>query len=478
MALTTTTRKVIHSGNSSATVFSYTFPILAASHLSVIYTDADDVETTLSPSQYSVTGIGGLSGGNVTYAPGGSPIATGTKLTIVRTVPLTQTTVLTNQGGYYPEVVERRLDEIYMAMQQLDEALSRVVVGSISDPATEQNNYELIQALQADLGDFDKLTTAGDVLSHNGSAYIRVARGSPGQFLGISGTALAWQTPSFLSFSGVRQTVSAGPVTTAGLPDFLGTNPSGPAITTANVSATYPLVATAANGWSASTGGPVDVIGYSTTNLTWTGLTLSRAAATPNFLYVTIANGVMTTGSTIVEPVYQWGGTPATTAGLFTFNISEMRGYLGNGTTAPQTNLVMVGEAATDGTGVISTVEYAYNGRYDGAFTSTLPGAGVATSAGSGAHNIGVKPSICRFIVECISAEGGYAVGDQITEGHVSATVTFSMPLAIRSTAKTMGVTMGSNDGYWIIDLSGTPGTAIAATEAKWKYKFYAERGW
>jgi len=192
MALTTTTNKVIHNGNASATAFAYTFPILEASHLTVIYTDADDVETTLSASQYSVTGIGGRTGGSVTYPLTGSPIATGTKLTIVRTVPYTQTTVLSNQGGYYPEVVEARLDQIYMAMQQLAEIVGRYTVSSISDPATEQSNYALIQALQADLGDFDKLNTQGDLLTRDASNYKRLARGTAGQYLGVTGSALTW----------------------------------------------------------------------------------------------------------------------------------------------------------------------------------------------------------------------------------------------------------------------------------------------
>lgn len=193
MALTTTTNKVIHDGNASATVFPYSFPILSASHLTVIYTDEDDVETTLSASQYSVTGIGSRTGGSVTYPLTGSPIATGTKLTIVRTVPYTQTTVLSNQGGYYPEVIEARLDQIYMAMQQLAEIVGRTSTFSISDPATEQSNYALIQALQADLGDFDKLTTSGDILSHDGTAYVRVPRGGSDQYLGVMGSALAWK---------------------------------------------------------------------------------------------------------------------------------------------------------------------------------------------------------------------------------------------------------------------------------------------
>lgn len=133
MSLSTTANKVIHDGNDSATSFSYTFPIQSTDDLVVIYTDADGVETELTPSQYSVTGIGTTTGGAVTYPLTGSPIATGTLLTILRTVAETQPTVLSNQGGYYPNVVEAALDRIVMIEQQLDEMISRALVTPITD---------------------------------------------------------------------------------------------------------------------------------------------------------------------------------------------------------------------------------------------------------------------------------------------------------------------------------------------------------
>lgn len=135
MALSTTARKVVHDGNGVATVFAFTFPIPEASQLSVVYTDADGDETTIASTSYSVTGIGTTGGGAVTYPLSGSPIAAGTSLTIARTVALTQPTVLTNQGGYYPEVVERRLDEIMMAIQQVNERIDRSIRGPISAAA-------------------------------------------------------------------------------------------------------------------------------------------------------------------------------------------------------------------------------------------------------------------------------------------------------------------------------------------------------
>lgn len=206
MSLSSTINKVICSGNGTTTEWPFSFPVLDADHLAVIFTDASGLETLLSRSLYGVTGIGGLSGGAVTYPLSGSPIASNTKLTIVRTVPYTQTTVLANQGGYYPEVVERRFDQIYMALQQLEERIGRVSLSPISDPATEQGNLDLIRQLQP----MNILTTQGDLLTRNDSAYKRLGRGSTGQFLGINGADLAWAIPSQPVAPQGRLTLSSG----------------------------------------------------------------------------------------------------------------------------------------------------------------------------------------------------------------------------------------------------------------------------
>lgn len=277
------------------------------------------------------------------------------------------------------------------------------------------------------------------------------------------------------NWAGRRQTVAGGPVDTAGLPTFLPASSVSLNLTTANVTTTAVLVVSAANGWLAANGRANDLVGAASANFTWSGLTASRVAASPNYLYVTIsAAGVLTAGSTIVAPVYQWGGTPATTAGLFTFNISEMKGYLGNGSTAPQTNLVMVGEAATDGSTVTSTVAYAYNGRYESAFTATLPAAGTLVTA---SHNIGVYPRLKELVAECTTIDIAYAVGQQIS----SATGLMS------GDSLAMGVTMPTtrnavsagviNGGNWYA-LYGDLTNRGAITRTSWKYKFLADRGW
>lgn len=119
-------------GNGSTTVFGFGFRILSASHLRVIITDEDDVETDLPyPSGYSVAGVGSNAGGSITITP--AP-ATGSRITILRNVPMVQETDLENQGAYYAETIERQFDLVVMQNQQQSEELRRAVKVPAGDP--------------------------------------------------------------------------------------------------------------------------------------------------------------------------------------------------------------------------------------------------------------------------------------------------------------------------------------------------------
>lgn len=132
MTISSSQAVVICLGNGLLTEFDFTFPSPSvASNISVIYTDADGNETTLTSSQYTlvfnnptVGQIWGL-GGTVTYPISGTPIANGTTITIVRVVPYLQTTSLTNQGAFAPIVVEGALDKLAMQIEQVYEITSR-----------------------------------------------------------------------------------------------------------------------------------------------------------------------------------------------------------------------------------------------------------------------------------------------------------------------------------------------------------------
>jgi hypothetical protein len=106
---------------------SFTFPFVAdsADNILVQYINANGIQTTLNPSQYTLVinpagpnQLWGV-GGTITYPLVGSPIAAGTYLLIQRTLPLTQETTVRNQGNYYAQVTEQALDIIEMQLQQV-----------------------------------------------------------------------------------------------------------------------------------------------------------------------------------------------------------------------------------------------------------------------------------------------------------------------------------------------------------------------
>ncbi len=270
--------------------------------------------------------------------------------------------------------------------------------------------------------------------------------------------------------SSPRQTVTAGPVTSAGLANVL--RPSSVTLSIQTDLSGTPLAVTAANSVDSTTGAQKDLVGIATSDLTWSGLT----ASTTNYLYVTVAlAGTLTTGSTTRAPVYQWGGTPSVISGQFTFNIGQMKGYLGNGTTAPQAYVVFVGEAATSGSSVTSTVSYAYNGRYESDFVQNLPAVATFTSVN---HNIGTVPRVADFLMECTAADRGYAIGDTINALSLALYDGANVGHAvIATTAKTIGIQSGSSQAFTAITKPG--GTVIGTyTLNSWKYKFVAQRGW
>lgn len=135
MTVSSTQSIVVYEGNGASTTFDFTFLIPSQADMVVTYTDTAGTETVLSTSQYSVTGIDDPNGGTVTYPLSGSPIANNTFLSIRRELPLTQTTDLVNQDGFYPQVVENALDTLCMQIQQISTLNSQAIrVPTSEDP--------------------------------------------------------------------------------------------------------------------------------------------------------------------------------------------------------------------------------------------------------------------------------------------------------------------------------------------------------
>ena len=123
-------------GNGTATVLPFTFKIFAAADLDVVrLTTSTGVETTLVlNSDYSVTLNGDQNsnpGGSITLLAGA--LATGYTIVITSDIANLQPTDLTNQGGFYPEVITDALDRATIQIQQISDIGERALRIPITD---------------------------------------------------------------------------------------------------------------------------------------------------------------------------------------------------------------------------------------------------------------------------------------------------------------------------------------------------------
>ena len=281
-----------------------------------------------------------------------------------------------------------------------------------------------------------------------------------------SGSNISVEVPtsviSGISIS-VRQTVSAGPVNADGLPTLFPSTSASLSLTSQNVSSTVPFIATAVNG-----PGVADSVYQSTSNVTWSSLSASHT----NYLYINALAG--TTGATILQPIYQFGGTPAVTSGQFTFNISQMTGYLGNGSTAVATPIVFVGEAVAGSSTITSTVAYAYNGLY----ISPLQGGSVigSGSAVSLNHNLGMN-QLCystRWTLVNITSNIGYTAGQEIEltpVGFGSGQVWATAGLMTRNTTQ-----INTNNSWNPQLVQASLGVPASINTSDWDLRLYVRR--
>lgn len=129
-------------GNGSAATFTFEFKLFEASELRVVHYDVDvrvgrdlvagiDYNITLNPDQDDAPG------GVVTLA---KPLANGDRLALLSNVADLQPVDLTNQGGFYPDLVNGGLDRATIQVQQIREQLGRAIT---LPPTAEDGTYEL-----------------------------------------------------------------------------------------------------------------------------------------------------------------------------------------------------------------------------------------------------------------------------------------------------------------------------------------------
>ena len=128
MTVTSTNQKVQFNGDGSTTVFAYNFKIFAQTDLSVILRSAAGTETVQQlTTNYTVSGVGAASGGNVTM---GVAPPSGTTLTILRVQPNLQGLDLVPNDPFPAGSMEDALDKLTFMVQTHDEEIGRSIKAS------------------------------------------------------------------------------------------------------------------------------------------------------------------------------------------------------------------------------------------------------------------------------------------------------------------------------------------------------------
>ncbi len=127
-----------YTGNGVTTSFPYTFRVFNKNEMAVTVVDlSENISVLTLDTDYSVSGAGGYTGGNVTLP---QPLPDGWKITITRSLPLTQETDLRNQGKFFAEVHEDAFDKLTMLIQQASSQFNL----ALRKPASIANWYDAL----------------------------------------------------------------------------------------------------------------------------------------------------------------------------------------------------------------------------------------------------------------------------------------------------------------------------------------------
>jgi hypothetical protein len=149
MSISSSTRKAgPYSGNGSTTQFPFSFKVFSASDVLVVRTDPAGVESNLVLGADYTVALNADQDAN----PGGAITATtapatGYLITITSQVQNLQPVTLTNQGAFYPKVINDALDRATIQIQQMAEQVSRAIKVQISSSISPD---ALISQLETD----------------------------------------------------------------------------------------------------------------------------------------------------------------------------------------------------------------------------------------------------------------------------------------------------------------------------------------
>lgn len=135
MAITTTTRRVKYIGDGTATVFPFAFKVLKKEDLLVITVDAGgNLVTLVLGTDYNVNLNNTQDvtpGGSITLIAG--PLVTTYSMIITSALEELQQVILTNLGGFFPDVFNDVFDRLTILVQQLQTGVDQSIKFGLTD---------------------------------------------------------------------------------------------------------------------------------------------------------------------------------------------------------------------------------------------------------------------------------------------------------------------------------------------------------
>ena len=128
MTVSSSINRASYSGNGSLTTFAYGFKVFDQDDLTVILRASNGTETVQTiTTDYTVTGVGDVSGGNVVFV---TAPASGVTVVILREMDLEQGLDLVPNDPFPAQSLENSLDKLTFMVQQHSEQLGRAIKAS------------------------------------------------------------------------------------------------------------------------------------------------------------------------------------------------------------------------------------------------------------------------------------------------------------------------------------------------------------
>lgn len=271
------------------------------------------------------------------------------------------------------------------------------------------------------------LTTRGDLLTRNASAYIRLARGSAGQALTSNGSDLVWATIPSLTATN----------TFVANEQILQSNDAS--------ASPGPTLRTFRNSASPASGDFIGSFSHDFRNASGTQRTAS------NWITQVTDPVNATEDAQVIMQVIR--------AGSLTNMLSIGAGLAMEGATSGQM-----------GAGTINATDYYRNGVLFPVAAQYTSGELTISSAGSHSltHGLGAAPKIVALTAICKSAEHGYSVNDVISLGGGQGLGTDRISMALRLTSSQINLRY-SDASNPLSYVHFSTGASVALTNASWR---------